>query len=276
MAEAMLPEEMIHEIIRLSLPPFCPKTFLKFDRTLTVLSPTQQEPGTITGPVALLSVSKRWLRVGTPLLYEGVVLRKPSHTSSVARLAKANPTVGRTIRYLRLESGSTTRELSTLVKHAPNVHTVYIEGCLRHGDSYDGLQRAMRFLRPKTLYINNPFCVPQESSRNVSRETNKMVLKAIVEAWTSATALHFSSHYIAIGNEWSSALQLPSLEELHIPAPHYAPQYWFSWSRSLPHPPFKRLILYATRHREHLKAELTDSSKHISYAETVDFVDGSN
>ncbi|GJE91785.1 hypothetical protein PsYK624_079360 [Phanerochaete sordida] len=282
MTEARLPEEVIRDIIILSLPRFRPKTFLKFDRNVNIDSHTQQQSTTAgtVWPVAILSVSKRWLRIGTPLFYKGVVLRKSSHTSAVARLVKVNPAVGRTIRYLRLESGSMTRELVTIAKHAPAIHTLYVEACLREGHSYDGLQRAMCFLRPTTLYINNPLGGGYNYyDPSMTRTTNEMVLRTIVEAWTSVTALHFSDHCIATDSDkWTGALQLPSLEELHIPAPppYYAPQGWFHWAQHLPHPPFKRLVLYATRHRQLLKAELKDIRKHISYASTVDFVAGSN
>ncbi|EKM49655.1 uncharacterized protein PHACADRAFT_33224 [Phanerochaete carnosa HHB-10118-sp] len=183
MAEAKLPEEIIREILTLILPPFCAKTFLKFPLESRRPCWAQERPGALEeGGTNVLLISKRWLRIATPLLYQGVALRKSRHTSAVARLVKADPAVGRAIRYLRLEGGSMTRELSTLVKHAPNIHTVYVSEQMRTGESLDGLQRAMSLLRPTTLYIH---LLAQTLHNWRAVREDEIALKAVVEVWPS-------------------------------------------------------------------------------------------
>ncbi|KZV97299.1 hypothetical protein EXIGLDRAFT_764589 [Exidia glandulosa HHB12029] len=54
---------------------------------------------------ALLVVCKRWMRIGTPLLYETVILRSVAQSRALAAALKANEAFGLYIKKLRVEGG---------------------------------------------------------------------------------------------------------------------------------------------------------------------------
>ncbi|GJE91822.1 hypothetical protein PsYK624_079730 [Phanerochaete sordida] len=226
MTEAKLPEEIIHTILTLAIPCFSPESFLRYPRDDGPRW-TQERPGA-------LRVSKRWYRIVIPMVYEGVALSESKHTSALARLVKANPGVGRAIRYLRIEGGGMTRELRTLARHAPNIHTVYVSTPSRSADSLqqlEKLQNAVPDLRPTTLYIY----AEASSFSYLKREQNEMVLQGIVEAWSSVTEIHFP-YQQSVGDRWATVLQkLPLLREVHVPTPteEFSPtrSSWFTRNR---------------------------------------------
>ncbi|GJE91829.1 hypothetical protein PsYK624_079800 [Phanerochaete sordida] len=258
MAEAKLPEELIREIIRFCAPPFCAKTFLKFPAGPPDAAPPRSSPRgppAFRGVMNVLLVSKRWLRIGTPMLWEGVALRKSKHTSAVARFVSSDPAVGRMIHYLRLEGGSMTRDLVKLTKHASNIHTVYIGECRHPSDSYDGLQHVIRYLRPTTLYINLGLGLSEYASSPTKRDENEVVLKAIVGLWTSVMSLHLSNCE-ALDVSWEVSLHL---DELHIPTPDLPslqfPWLWHWLARSKV---FKRLVLHGPGDRDVIRVYYQD------------------
>ena len=179
MTQAKLPEEIVHTILTLAIPPFCSKSFLRY--------PNHNGPRWTQERSGALRVSKRWHRIAIPLVYEGVALSNSKHTSALARLVKTNPGIGRAIRYLRLEGGGMTRELRTLARLAPNIHTVYVSTPTRSADSLqqlEKLQDAVPDLRPTTLYIY----AERSGFSYLKREQNEMVLQGIVEAWSSVVS----------------------------------------------------------------------------------------
>ncbi|GJE91830.1 hypothetical protein PsYK624_079810 [Phanerochaete sordida] len=253
MSEAKLPEELIREIIRLCIPPFCPKAFLKFPVGRT----SQQRSSERAEMAGILLVSRRWLRIGTPMFYKGVVLWTSRQTSAVARLVATDPAVGRMIQYLRLESGSMTRprDLAKLAENAPSIRTVYVEGDLCQDDSYDGLLRAVRYLRPTKLYIAVcPEVAWSAYGPTTRRRENLAVLSGIVGMWTSVTEIHFSDGE-ALGHMWQHCLHtLTSLREVHIPTPPDRSNSPLSptvvtYAQS---PAFKRVVFHGTEKRDYV------------------------
>lgn len=230
MAEAKLPEEIIREIVRHIIPPFSAKTFLKFPEQDTPYW-KEERPGALQkGSTNILLISKRWLRIAAPMLYTGVALRKSKHTSTLARLVKTDPAVARAIRYLRLEGGSMSRELSTLLRYATNIHTLYVTAHLRSGESLEGLRRAAHLVHPTTLYIH--FAPNERHSYWSTENGEETVLRVIVGLWTAVTEIHFSA--FTTTREWTNLLMdLPALREIHMPTSvHLHP--WFEryeWER---------------------------------------------
>ncbi|GJE91786.1 hypothetical protein PsYK624_079370 [Phanerochaete sordida] len=261
MTEAKLPEEVIHTILTLAIPPFTAKSFLKYPNDGGPCW-TQERPGA-------LRVSKRWYRIAIPLVYEGVALSGSRHTSALARLVKANPGVGRAIRYLRLEGGGMTRELRTLARHAKDIHTVYVSTPPRLTDSLqqlEKLQDAVPDLRPTTLYVY----ADASGFVDGSREQNELVLQGIVEAWSSVTEIH-SPYSQSVGYRWATVLhKLPLLREVHVPAPNgdlrwtrfpwlTRNQYWknetqLEWVAEAPG--FERFVFHGEEDRKALDAAL--------------------
>ncbi|GJE91924.1 hypothetical protein PsYK624_080760 [Phanerochaete sordida] len=103
-----LPEEILRDILAYDLR--VPHAEFLFYRDW------HGDPPALPRPACHLLVSKRWLRVGTPLLYECMRLKKPEHTAAIAQLFRAHPHVGAAVRCLRLEGGFG-KELAHVAKH---------------------------------------------------------------------------------------------------------------------------------------------------------------
>ena len=181
MSDARVPEEVLREILKHRLDTdeetFCcskrPQWLLKIDR------------GGSPHPGDLLRVSKRWLRVGTPLLYKALFLWKPEHVKAVAQLLQAHPEVGKMIRYLRLE-GSMGKDLAALVENAPNIHTLYICIRLQTSHSVAGLRKAIPLCNPKSVYVYSearPWMVWLRPRNNRTIQAHKLVVSALRETW---------------------------------------------------------------------------------------------
>ncbi|OBZ71264.1 hypothetical protein A0H81_08748 [Grifola frondosa] len=125
-----LPEELLSDILSHLL--ILPSTsFCSFSTHATFASSARSSTSD------LLLVSKKWLRVGTPLLYEAVVLRTSSQVrklASVVRKPEGGRTarsleigreVGRIVRRLRVEGGHG-KSLVVILNSTPNLHTLFL------------------------------------------------------------------------------------------------------------------------------------------------------
>lgn len=188
MSEEKLPEEILREILRLALfvspDHFCQLAFPPWQFMSKKISRASRRPRPHAGDVLL--VSRRWLRIGTPLLYEFVSLSDPSHSQSVARLLKSNPTVGKAVRYLRLEGGLG-KDLITIAQHTTGLHTLYVCLYARCTDSVAGISKAFPLFRPAQLYVFDP--VEYGCFNKNSRNILQCLETSIAGAWTSLVRL---------------------------------------------------------------------------------------
>lgn len=100
----------------------------------------------------VLLVSKRWHRVGLPLLYSSLVLRHKDHTASVAALLRRTPGLGKVIRSLKLVRGFG-KDLVDIVLRAPNIQHLYINLDIYSWESLAGITKALPLLQPKALFL---------------------------------------------------------------------------------------------------------------------------
>ena len=181
MSEAQLPEELLHYILDLILSPneedFCYWPLLG-PRWRDGRSRTHYPKHHFTATPLL--VSKRWRRVGTPLLYKSLLLWMKPDTQAVAQLIKGDPNVGKAIQRLRLEGGMG-KDLYTIIKHAPNIHTLWITPHVRSAESISGLRKSLALLHPQKLY----FCKMSLKLNKVADEVEKMLISHIEESWNS-------------------------------------------------------------------------------------------
>ncbi|KZV97305.1 hypothetical protein EXIGLDRAFT_764595 [Exidia glandulosa HHB12029] len=91
---------------------------------------------------ALLVVCKRWMRVGTPLLYETVVLRSVAQARALAAALKANKTFGLYIKKLRVEGGYGA-SMPAILQAAPNVTDLCVSLELSTGDNAKPMYNAL-------------------------------------------------------------------------------------------------------------------------------------
>lgn len=132
-----------------------------------------------------LVVSKRWLRIGTPLLYHSVTIWDQKHTRAIAQLLKANPSLGRAIRWLRLEGGLG-KDLHAIAKFTPNIDMLLMCFRVRASEGVAGFRKALPLLNPTKLYL---------VSSGYGRDTKaRMEIKALL--------------YVALENNWISLVSI--------------------------------------------------------------------
>jgi hypothetical protein len=180
MSEAKLPEELIREILNIHLS-ISEYDFCQFpDNGCPLWMMRASKPSCAAVTSDLLLVSKRWLRVGTPLLYSSVKLWEPKHTKAVAKLVQTNSAIGKAIRMLRVEGGMG-RDLYTIVKHAPNIETLYISMHIGLSEGITGLRKSLPVISPITVYIHSS---DHLKSNKVIDEACKLVRLALTQSWT--------------------------------------------------------------------------------------------
>lgn len=187
MSEASLPEELLRDILSILLSVhedhFC--AWPTFDRPRWKTPPNRHIRRT-SDDSGILLVSKRWRRIGTPLLYEKLYLWDTKGTKTVAQVIKSDPGLGKTVRYLRLEGGMG-RDLHTIIKHAPNIHTLWITPCVRASEGISGLKKSLTLLNPRKLYV---FAM-QSRSNKAAVEAEQLLLSCIEISWTTLVSHPF-------------------------------------------------------------------------------------
>ncbi|EKM59992.1 uncharacterized protein PHACADRAFT_250828 [Phanerochaete carnosa HHB-10118-sp] len=150
MSEATLPEELVNEILKHAIQAH-PDTFLGPSRDRASFHRPNAPPSPL-GSSHLLLVSKRWLRIGTPLLYTSLWISADAHTQTLLHIFRGNPALGALVLDLRLDGGFGS-ELHDVVLSMPNVRNVYLSWGLGQGHSMVGLWDTMSVLRPIKLWL---------------------------------------------------------------------------------------------------------------------------
>lgn len=172
--DAVLPEEILREILVYNI--HIPHAY--FLRCWTGYESCGRRIACRSADALL--VSKRWLRVGTPLLYACLVLSSPEHTRAVAALLREHPHVGASVRCLKLRGGLG-KELGELARHLPNLQKLFIDLRIKAAHSVTGLKKALPLLAPIHLYLDRP-----RSSRDNKRvEEVRVALSGVINKWTS-------------------------------------------------------------------------------------------
>lgn len=144
MSDSGLPEELLREILFICLD-VALSDFFRFPAL-------QDSTRSTTRNASLLLVSKRWLRIGAPLLYGALRLGKPSHAASIATLLSENPDLGNAIINLRIE-GDCGSSLAEVVKLAPRVQRLYISVDSESSHGIQSLRRALPYISPRELFL---------------------------------------------------------------------------------------------------------------------------
>lgn len=180
MNEESLPEELIYDILR-SCIVASPETFLDPANSRAFFRRPDAPPSPI-GSSHLLLVSKRWRRIGTPLLYTSLWLSKAFHTLTVADLFQSYPSLAERVIDLRLEGGFVPQILD-LIRLAPNIRNVYLSWHLDKLDDTTSLHKALRCLQPKTLYLGHQR--EDVGLRQQSAALSTLVDSLVSEGWQS-------------------------------------------------------------------------------------------
>ncbi|GJE91941.1 hypothetical protein PsYK624_080930 [Phanerochaete sordida] len=208
-------------------------------------------------PARLLRVSKRWLRTGTPLLYECVRLRTPAHTAAVAQLFRAHPRVAQGVRCLRLEGGLG-KDLVHVAKYTTGLRCLYVDLQIKSVHSIAGLEKALPLLKPVELYIR------EETYRD-----NKTIIEARTilyshirsSAWSSLRTVSLSEkfHRLMPLEEFTQALEKSSIEELACDADDVQHLIADDTMQSFVEPPsLKRVVCRGITEEESMRALLKE------------------
>ncbi|GJE97698.1 hypothetical protein PsYK624_139190 [Phanerochaete sordida] len=199
-----LPEEILREILAYIISVYHPR-FLRFYNPFEFLRSRRRQPSRCAD---VLLVSKRWLRVGTPLLYECLVLSKSEHTKSVADLIHAHPGVGQAVRCLKL-AGGLGKELLQVAEHTTQVQSVFVNLRLKSSDSIVGLRKGLPLLSPIHLYVD------RASYRENKRidDVRALLSTMIKDVWPSLRTVTLADAECCLDRGFADALGRSSVEE---------------------------------------------------------------
>ncbi|GJE97706.1 hypothetical protein PsYK624_139270 [Phanerochaete sordida] len=182
--DARLPEEILREVLAHNI-------LVEHDHFFRFHGHIERyHPPAPTRCSDLLLVSKRWLRVGTPLLYECVKLSTAEHAAAVATLLRAHPHVGQAVRCIRLvRGGALGKELALVAQCVPKLQSIFISLDIKSKNSFIGLKKSLPLLRPTNLIVEK---TGWRENRKVV-EVRSLVHAAIKEQWTSLRSLTVSA-----------------------------------------------------------------------------------
>ncbi|KAF7297098.1 F-box domain-containing protein [Mycena indigotica] len=184
-----LPDEIISQILipALEIP----------DKTFADTSVESPFAKYRTSSSIYLSVCKAWYRVGTPNLYQTVILRSRAQAAALEwTLKRVNGLFGRYIRKLRLE-GAYGTAIRTILQAAPNISDLFVAVNLWPGDDSTGLCLVLADLNPRRVIL---FDTPNHGPRTNDGEVLRQKLKHCIRMWQNLTVFEFPD---ACASQWS-------------------------------------------------------------------------
>ncbi|KAJ7681522.1 hypothetical protein B0H17DRAFT_1076266, partial [Mycena rosella] len=138
---------------------------------------------------AFLLVSKSWLRVATPLLYNVVIIRSKAQAQALAIVFRANPDLGRFVRKLRVEGGYAS-SMHKILQTSKNITDLFITLDMPRSDNTCGLCRGLPLIDPARVIIH---CSPTYYTR---RGGGKLVdvLTECIQKWKNLSVAQVSHH----------------------------------------------------------------------------------
>ncbi|KAH8829367.1 hypothetical protein DL96DRAFT_1049533 [Flagelloscypha sp. PMI_526] len=143
--------ELPDEIVKLILDPLLKVSEDEF-RFKRISAPFSRSISSST----LITISKQFLRVGTPLLYHTVVLRSAPQAQALSQalaIDKSQPGLGTYIRSLRLE-GCYGAYVSRIFKSSPNIANLHLAVSIPASTSVKTLVKAFTYIRVVDLVLN--------------------------------------------------------------------------------------------------------------------------
>ncbi|KAK7059654.1 hypothetical protein R3P38DRAFT_3168110 [Favolaschia claudopus] len=190
-----LPNDILFEILSLVLHVPDAK-FATLSRNASATSPflTRSQSSS-----AYLLVSKSWLYVGTPLLYNTVVLRSKAQAQALAATLTTNPDLGRFIKKLRVEGGFEDL-MHTILALSRNITDIFITLNLASSDNPRGLCTGLPLINPVRVIVET---TELEMTPRVARELY-MVIQKCVGTWRQL--VQFESSLLFVFDETMSQL----------------------------------------------------------------------
>lgn len=130
----------------------------------------------------LLLVCKRWLRLGRPILYEGILLRSSRQSRSLASTFRENPDFGTLVRRLRLEAGFVI-ELKVVLATTSKIRTLFLNTNLPYTEKVTGLCSSLVNVDPQRLILKDQNLPSKSLTKN--RSTVVEQLRRCIQCWSS-------------------------------------------------------------------------------------------
>ncbi|KAJ7695754.1 hypothetical protein B0H17DRAFT_426482 [Mycena rosella] len=165
---------------------------------------------------ALLLVSKAWLRVATPLLYNVVVLRSKAQAQALAATLKSNPDLGRFIKKLRVEGGFAI-SMHKILQTSTNITHLFLSLNIV-SDNACGLCRGLPLIDPGHVILHSP----RHYGLSVAAYKLLETVEKCITTWKTLAVVDIPNA-LAIGAMLSLAEALskaPNLTALVISDPH--------------------------------------------------------
>ncbi|KAJ7156529.1 hypothetical protein C8R43DRAFT_1065441 [Mycena crocata] len=99
-----------------------------------------------------LLVSKAWLRVSTPLLYNVVILRTVAQAEALEKVFQSNKEFGLFVRKLRVEAGFG-KAMHTILKYSPKITDLVLTLLIWGSDDVTGLCRGLPLINPQRVVL---------------------------------------------------------------------------------------------------------------------------
>ncbi|KAJ7505791.1 hypothetical protein B0H11DRAFT_2272570 [Mycena galericulata] len=209
-----IPDEIIHEILYLAL--------RVPDEAFSAISARTPSPVLASeSSSAYLLVSKSWLRVGTPLVYNVVILRSKAQAQALAVALGSNPALGQFIKKLRVEGGYAISMLKIL-QTAKNLTDLYLSLDIEKSDNACGMCRGLPLIDPVRVILH---CGPMYYS-NIPMAKLVEVLADSIPEWKNLVVFEVHHSEFEFGSVYtdmiSKALKTsPTLHTLVISDPSH-------------------------------------------------------
>ncbi|KAJ7146710.1 hypothetical protein C8R44DRAFT_691127 [Mycena epipterygia] len=174
-----LPDEMLSEILG--------AVFEVPDHKFCDTSPTSPF-ATYSGESssAALLVSKAWLRLSTPFLYNDVILRSKAQARALATALQGPQNLGRFVKKLRVEGGFGSH-MHHILKCTPNVTDLFLSAMIHSPDTTTGLVLGLPLINPTRLILFEDPQDPLEKKRVLRLFAALEV--GIRQKWTNLTTI---------------------------------------------------------------------------------------
>lgn len=135
-----------------------------------------------------LLVCKRWMIIGTPLLYRIVVVRSKAQACALEHTLRQNKEFGALIQKLRVEGGYGAA-MRTIITSSPNIRDLGLSLDLRSSDSVKGLLSSLSGINPSCLTILDPLNKETGTNAPVRQLSEKLI--ACFRTWSNLVGLGF-------------------------------------------------------------------------------------
>ncbi|KAK7016521.1 F-box domain-containing protein [Favolaschia claudopus] len=134
-----------------------------------------------------LLVCKAWLRIGTPLLYDVVILRTTFQADALAAVLEARNDLGLHIKKLRVEGGFGD-SMETVLRLAPNITDIFFTLGMWGGGDVGGFCTGLALINPQRVILTDEVEKPKKNKATTLLVTT---LEQLIPKWDNLKIFDF-------------------------------------------------------------------------------------